>query len=76
MQTGNFATTTCFLLPSNSEQIYAGTFTRFMEVVGVHSNSIVTSFNDGGIIPYSGVASNDRSKDGSGKFFTFFNLEQ
>lgn len=47
-----------------------------MDVVGVHSNSIVTSFNDGGIIPYSGVASNDRSKDGSGKFFTFLNLEQ
>lgn len=45
-------------------------------MVGVQSNSIQISFNVGGIIPHSGFASNERSNDGSGKFFTFFNLEK
>lgn len=45
-----------------------------MDEVGVHSNSIVTNFNVAGISPHSGVASKDRSRDGSGKFFTFFSL--
>lgn len=46
-----------------------------MDVVGVQSYSMQISFKVGGMTPHSGVASNERSKDGSGKFLTFFNLK-
>lgn len=36
--------------------MYAGTLTKFIDVVGVHSNSIDTNFNEFGTIPHSGVA--------------------
>lgn len=75
-QIGNFATIIWFLLPSSKVQMYAGTLTIFKEAVGVHSNSTVTTFVDGGKTPHSGAASKDFNSEGSGKLLTFFSLEK